>query len=175
MASGWLNNIYDRNKLPGIETHNVAWKSNHDDGVFNRVCTSIRPLGWVYNPGISCERLGNGYINPIQTPIVPDTPVSLLKPADLGNRAVQSIIAVYHLPVNYPDYQLTLKVNDIVLTKIIPRTSRVSKNMSVQFNLPALINGEDISTISLQSSALMYVSTEKDQLPENAHAHWYVK
>ena len=175
VASGWSANIYDRNKLPGIESHNIAWQSNHDDGVFDKVCTSIRPLGWMYNPGISCERLGNGYINPNQTPIVPNTPVSLLKPADLGNRAVQSIIAVYHLPVNYPDYQLTLKVNDIVLTKIIPRTSRVSKNMSVQFNLPALINGEDISTISLQSSTLMYVSTDNDQLPENAHAHWYVK
>ncbi len=175
VASGWLNNIYDRNKLPELETHNIAWKQNHDEGVFNRVCTSIRPLGWVYNPGISCARLGDGYINPAQTLIVPNTPVSLLKPADLGNRAVQSIIAVYHLPVNYPDYQLTLKVNDIVLTKIIPRTSRASKNMSVQFNLPALINGEDISTISLQSSTLMYVSTDNDQLPENAHAHWYVK
>ncbi len=175
VVSDWADKFYDTNKSTGLETQSIAWQSNHDDGVFDRVCTSIRPLGWIYNPGVSCARLGNRYINPNQTPVLPNTPVSLLKPADLGNRAVQSIIAVYHVPVNYPDYQLILKVNDIVLTKIIPRTSRVSKNMAVQFNLPTLINGESISTISLQSSALMYVSTDNDQLPENAHAHWYVK
>ena len=174
VASGWGYKLYETNKWPWVEPQIIAWQQNHDEGVFDKVCTSIRPRGWVYDPGMRCSSFRKDIINPLHTQVPAETQIALFKPEGTNNRMVQSIIVLYHVPANHPNYLLTLEVNEHIFTKIIARTSRAAKNMHVQFNLPTPINGEDIYKVLLKPSTVIYMSTDK-ATPDKADSYWFVK
>ncbi len=174
VASGWGYRLYETNKWPWLETHTIAWQSNHDDGVFDKVCTFAQPVAWVYNPDMRCSSFRKDITNPLHTQVPAETQIGLSKPERTNNRMVQSIIVLYHVPANHPSYLLTLEVNEHILTKIIARTSRAAKNMHVQFNLPTPINGEDIYKVLLKPSTVIYMTTDK-ATPDKADSYWFVK
>lgn len=171
---GWV--FIDSVTPPTVQYHTSAWKNNHDEAVFDTVCTSIKPLGWVYSADNICKQVGKINIHPIVKYLSANEPIALLRPEGSDDSLVQSVILVYLLEKgNEQNHKISLNYNGQILTREFKFNTGVGKINIVQFNLPEPIFLKELVSISMASTVPIHVDVELDKTPNQAHAQWYLK